>query len=253
MRVALAQISSHPGKVVENLDRHLEAIEVSAAQGAELVVFPELSLCGYEPERLGSLAFFPDADALFDPLRAFAARHALTCVVGAPLRIPGGARPRIALFVYKPCGAVHVIEKRFLHQDELPYFSSEPGPPDVLALKRRVGVAICYELSIEAHENALFDEHRPQLYVASVAKCTAGVPRASARLEEIARRHGVPAMMVNCVGRCEGRLAGGNTMAFDASGKCFAQLDARGEGLLFIDTEQDEAWSLALPERREAE
>lgn len=46
-RVALAQISPHLGDIQFNLHKHLDWIERAAAQHADLVVFPELSLSGY--------------------------------------------------------------------------------------------------------------------------------------------------------------------------------------------------------------
>lgn len=45
--VALAQIAPRLGDVRANVDRHLELIGAAAAGGANLVVFPELSLTGY--------------------------------------------------------------------------------------------------------------------------------------------------------------------------------------------------------------
>ncbi|MFH8571732.1 nitrilase-related carbon-nitrogen hydrolase [Streptomyces sp. NPDC017993] len=47
MRVALAQTDCVLGEVAENLDVARDQIEQAAAQGADLVVFPELSLHGY--------------------------------------------------------------------------------------------------------------------------------------------------------------------------------------------------------------
>lgn len=233
MRIALAQISSPAGEVARNLARHVEAIEVSRAHGAELVVFPELSLCGYEPEVLRGLAFSPGG-AVFEPLRDVATRLGVTCAVGVPLR--SDTLPRIALLVHGPSGAPRVIEKRFLHEDERPYFSSAPGPPDVLA--QRVGVAICYELGVEAHEDALFEQGHLHVYLASVAKCQAGVERAAVHLERIARTRGAFAVMVNCVGSCEGRRAGGRSLVYDATGHLLGALDEQGEAVLLLDTHQ---------------
>lgn len=52
MLIALAQTDCVLGEVEENLDIAREQIEQAAAQGADLVVFPELSLHGYH---LGAL------------------------------------------------------------------------------------------------------------------------------------------------------------------------------------------------------
>jgi NAD+ synthase (glutamine-hydrolysing) len=47
LTIGLAQISPRLGDVQANLDKHLQFIEQAAAQGVELIVFPELSLTGY--------------------------------------------------------------------------------------------------------------------------------------------------------------------------------------------------------------
>jgi predicted amidohydrolase len=47
MKIALAQIAPKLGAVKENLEKHIQAIEKAKKEGADIVVFPELSLCGY--------------------------------------------------------------------------------------------------------------------------------------------------------------------------------------------------------------
>lgn len=46
-KIALAQIYPRLGDLEANLQKHLEVIEDAVARGADLVVFPELSLTGY--------------------------------------------------------------------------------------------------------------------------------------------------------------------------------------------------------------
>lgn len=52
MRIALAQINLHVGNFSHNLNKMLEALEKARAMGADLVVFPELTVCGYPPRDL---------------------------------------------------------------------------------------------------------------------------------------------------------------------------------------------------------
>src|ERR1700677_2913159 len=52
MRVAVAQINPTVGDIAANSSRILEFIARAKAQGAALVVFPELSVCGYPPKDL---------------------------------------------------------------------------------------------------------------------------------------------------------------------------------------------------------
>lgn len=47
LRIALAQLAPRLGDVEANLARHLEVLEAARAEGAGLVVFPELGLTGY--------------------------------------------------------------------------------------------------------------------------------------------------------------------------------------------------------------
>ncbi|MGB5027535.1 MAG: nitrilase-related carbon-nitrogen hydrolase [Chitinophagaceae bacterium] len=49
MRVALAQQNYHIGNFEENIRKIIEGINLAKQQGAELVVFSELCVCGYPP------------------------------------------------------------------------------------------------------------------------------------------------------------------------------------------------------------
>ena len=64
-RVAIAQINPRLGDLHANLDMHLESIAAAKAEGANLVVFPELSLTGYYlKDQVFELALGRDADEL---------------------------------------------------------------------------------------------------------------------------------------------------------------------------------------------
>jgi NAD+ synthase (glutamine-hydrolysing) len=68
--MALAQIKTQLGNVEQNLEKHLSIIDDARRQGAELVLFPELSLTGYALQDLTpSVARQPTADdPTFGPL-----------------------------------------------------------------------------------------------------------------------------------------------------------------------------------------
>ena len=82
LTVALAQINTILGKPEMNLERHLSLIDQANASGAELVMFPELSLTGYFLQDLAPIvAHRPLADdELFKPL--LAASKKLDLMVG---------------------------------------------------------------------------------------------------------------------------------------------------------------------------
>jgi NAD+ synthase (glutamine-hydrolysing) len=82
LNLALAQIATTLGDIDKNLAKHLAVIEKAYASGADLLVFPELSLTGYVLQDLvPSMAHSPTPDdAIFAPL--LKASHQLDIVVG---------------------------------------------------------------------------------------------------------------------------------------------------------------------------
>lgn len=66
LTLALAQINTRLGVVEDNLEKHLRLIDEAAVSGADLIVFPELSLTGYVLQDLASaVAHRPQED---DPI-----------------------------------------------------------------------------------------------------------------------------------------------------------------------------------------
>lgn len=243
MRICLVQIRSENGSVGRNLERHLRALRSTAAMPAGLIVFPELSLSNYDPGGAEAAALTP-ADPRLEPLQRFADACGTVVGVGAPLRTAG--LPIIAMLVFAPGRPVGVIGKQHLHPDELPFFSPAPVAPDPLPVPLRIGVAICWELSVEAHVSGVMDGGSA-LFLASVAKTAAGVTEGHRTLARIARSRSVPALMVNCVGTCEGKPAGGGSTVLDRSGRTIARLDGDTEGVLLYDVSSGAAVAEPMP------
>ncbi len=70
LSIALAQINTHLGDVPANLEKHLSLIQEAQTAGADLLVFPELSLTGYVLQDLvPAVAHRPNPDdPVFKPL-----------------------------------------------------------------------------------------------------------------------------------------------------------------------------------------
>ncbi len=80
--IALAQINTHLGVVEANLEKHLSLVKEAGASGADLLVFPELSLTGYVLQDLAATVAHRPApdDPVFAPL--LEASQGLDLVVG---------------------------------------------------------------------------------------------------------------------------------------------------------------------------
>ena len=87
MRIGLAQINTTVGDLPGNRRRILDAYAALVAQGAELVVFPELAVCGYPPrDLLFKRHFVPDVE---DSLRKIASQvGAVPALIGTVVANP---------------------------------------------------------------------------------------------------------------------------------------------------------------------
>jgi NAD+ synthase (glutamine-hydrolysing) len=87
MNIALAQLNYHIGNFEENTRKILESIGKAKAAGADLVVFSELSICGYPPrDFLEFEVFIAKCYAAVDRIRE--AADTIGVIVGSPARNP---------------------------------------------------------------------------------------------------------------------------------------------------------------------
>ncbi|ENY75894.1 Nitrilase/cyanide hydratase and apolipoprotein N-acyltransferase [Pseudomonas putida TRO1] len=242
MKLCAVQLASLKGDLPGNLQRHLVCIEQAAALGAELVVFPELSLTGYEPS-VARQSALPVTSARLDPLQAACDRLGITVAVGLPLPTPDGIR--IGMPIFCPEAPRQAYAKQRLHDDELPYFT--PGDQALLLEvgEHRVAPAICYESMFMAHA-AVARERGADLYLVSVAKTAKGIREGYAHYPEVARELGMPVLMANCVGPADTFIGAGGSAAWDSQGHLLASLDDHSEGLIVLDTRSASAITLPL-------
>lgn len=230
-------MQSLPGDIAANTARHLQLIRLAVAQQADMIIFPELSLTGYEPTLAHSLATTPE-DGCLAAFREMSAAHKITIGMGAPLQQAEGMT--IGLLLFHPDKKTFVYEKQYLHADEEPFFIPGKSNTGIIGNEPRIALAICYELSVPAHAEAAL-QNEAQIYLASVAKTADGVAKAAERLADLARIHAITTMMVNCVGPCDGVTCAGQTAVWNSRGEMLLQLDASSEGLLLLDTATNEA------------
>src|ERR1700685_195035 len=90
MRLGLAQINTTVGDLAGNRRRILDAYATLVDRGAELVVFPELAVCGYPPrDLLFKRHFVPDVEASLKALAS--AIGEVPALVGTVTMNEGGA------------------------------------------------------------------------------------------------------------------------------------------------------------------
>ena len=139
LTVSVVQYAALAGGIEANVPEHVRLIEDADSHGARLVVFPELSLTGYDLPLLrggdrfdggvqfhGGDQWVASADRCLDPIREICRRTGITAVVGVPFREPDGT-PRLASLVIHPNGTEEAAFKAHLHGDEQNLFEAGPG------------------------------------------------------------------------------------------------------------------------------
>jgi NAD+ synthase (glutamine-hydrolysing) len=151
MRLGLAQLNPTVGDLAGNRRKILDAYTALVAQGAELVVFPELAVCGYPPrDLLFKRRFVPDVAETLAQIAA--ATGAVPAIVGTvELNPTGRGRPfyNSAAFCYR--GAVVAIGRKCLLPtydvfDEDRYFEPATSPTVVDHAGIRIGLTICEDI-----------------------------------------------------------------------------------------------------------
>lgn len=234
MKIALAQTHPVTGNINANIIAHEKFVLHAVARGVDTIIFSELSLTGYEPALAASLALTPHDERL-QLFQTLSDTHTITIMVGAPLSVTTGVQ--IGLLIYQPQVPVKVYGKHFLHADEEPWFVPGVNLPPVLIGDIRLGLAICYELSVDEHLKKMLPE-KPDVYMASVAKFSKGIAPSYSRLAEIAKT-GLPTLFVNAVGPADNGVCTGGSAIWNKKGELLAKLDDAQEGILIFDTETE--------------
>jgi len=141
--LATAQPFCVPYDVASNASTHAETVRAARAR---VVVFPELSLTGYQ---LDAPTITVD-DPRLQPIVEACAQSGSTALVGAPVPSDSG-RPNIAMLAIDGDGSSVAYRKLWVSTEESQRF--DPGDrPAVLEIAGwRLGLAICRDTGIAQH------------------------------------------------------------------------------------------------------
>jgi predicted amidohydrolase len=235
MKICVAQTRPVTGDIQQNIVRHKEFINRATSFGADMIIFPELSLTGYEPTLAKALAVDPHDNRL-DDFQTISNAQKVTIGAGIPIRTEKGIT--ISMILFQPHRERLAYAKKYIHPDEEEFFIPGQNFPTIAIAGNTVAFAICFELSVQAHADEAF-KNRAAVYIASVAKFTNGVDKATQRLSEIAGTRNVPVLMSNAIGAADGGMCAGNTAAWNSKGILLAHLDESHEGILILDTKTE--------------
>jgi NAD+ synthase (glutamine-hydrolysing) len=253
MKIGLAQINPTVGDYAGNVVKILEFIGRAKEAGAELVIFPELSLVGYPPKDLLLKPNFIDQnlEALDTVVRKMPG--GITAMVGCIQRndLPRGRSLHNSMAVVGEGRIISIHHKSLLPNydvfDEQRYF--EPGPMVAVARVggRKIGLSICEDLwTIQNVVGRVLYHHDP---IAQLAQAGAEIfVNASASpfyigkshvrsqlLSEHAKRYQLPLVYVNQVGGNDELIFGGASCVYGPDGTILARCKSFEEDLLVVN------------------
>jgi NAD+ synthase (glutamine-hydrolysing) len=261
VKIALAQINPTVGDLDGNTSKILEFAQRAAGLGVELVLFPELAVCGYPPaDLLEKRAFVARVGEALEEITAWtgvAGRPAV--LVGAVMKAAGpeGKRVRNVAVLMAGGKVVQVQQKTLLPFydvfDEQRYF--EPATTQELAQvgAEKIAVTICEDAwndkGFWAKRNYSIDpvEELMRRWVGNT--CPRIILNISASpfwrgkrkvrremLAALAKRHHAFVAMVNQVGANDSLIFDGSSVVIGPTGEVLAQAASFAEDLLVFDT-----------------
>jgi len=190
VRIAVVQQTSVPGDVEGNVATHADLIAEAAAEGAEVMVFGELSLTGYELdliEQRPELTLAPD-DGRLEPLIAACRATDSIAVVGAPVARDGDRL--LAAIAVDSGGVRDVYGKRHVHSSERHVFTAGDRDVTVEVGGCRLALAVCADSRHPEHAASCLADGA-DAYLVGAFHVDGEEEQVAERMAERARDHGM--------------------------------------------------------------
>ncbi|MGK0391178.1 MAG: NAD+ synthase (glutamine-hydrolyzing) [Maribacter sp.] len=253
MKIAIAQLNYHIGNFEGNLQKMLKATADAKAEGADIVVFGELSTCGYPPrDFLEFDDFITQSEATVAKLAE--ASHDIAIVVGSPTKNPvieGKDLYNSAIFLHE--GKIQYTQHKALLPtydifDEYRYF--EPATEfNIVDFKgKKIALTVCEDIWNVGNENPLYvicplDEmvkHEPD-FILNLSASPFSYSHAANRIHVLkanVERYGLPMFYVNHSGAQTEVIFDGGSLVMSPDGKVFDELPYFEETLRVYELEE---------------
>ena len=233
MKISVAQTRPIKGNIEANILNHRRLINLAIIEKVDVIIFPELSITGYEPELSAALATTQD-DSQFNIFQEISNTEDITIGIGVPTKCEFGIR--ISTVVFQKNQPPQTYSKQHLHSSETPFFVN--GNHQLLLADNQIALAICYELSIPEHSANAF-KNGANVYIASTVNSYNGIDKDLNILANVAKNYSMTVLMANCIGQTGEYNCAGKSSVWNNQGILIAQMDDKHEGILIFETETE--------------
>ena len=255
MKIALGQINPTIGDFTGNAKKIVDSARQAQALGAEMILFPELAVCGYPPrDLLEKPSFVQRSQQSVNEIARAVPGITIVCGFVSPAKVETGKSVMNSAAVLRD-GAVQFVQSKMLLPtydvfDEVRYFDPAESQKLFPLCGRQFAVTIC--------EDAWNDKHfwHRRLYrvdpvdellraggnlVINISASPFHLGKRELRrqmLETIARDNKVPVLFVNQVGGNDSLIFDGSSMVIAPDGRIVAQGKSFEEDLIIFDSEK---------------
>ena len=255
MKIALGQINPTVGDFDSNAAKIIDFAQRAKAAGAGLVLFPELSICGYPPRDLVERRSFVEHNrTAVEQVAKATAGIAVTCGLVTAADVSTGKSVMNSAALLKDGSVAFVQSKMLLPTydvfDEMRDFAPAQSQKLFPLSGKQLALTICedawndkqfwnkrlytfdpVEALLQAGGNLLLNISASPFWIGKREL-------RSEMLAAMARNYKVPVAMVNQVGGNDSLVFDGSSVVFDPSGKIIAQCKSFEEDMVFFDSDQ---------------
>jgi len=252
MKVFLAQQNYHIGHFSHNVGKMIHAMEMAKKQDADLVVFSELSICGYPPR---DFLYFDDfinqCESAIEDLRK--ASSGIAVLVGSPVlnsneqgkRLHNAAcfidNGEIKQWIHKTCLPTYDIF------DENRYFEPARSWNTILLKGKKIAVTICEDIwNLGDHpmypvcpmDMMILEQPHFMVNLSASPFDYTHIEERTAVIRKNALKYNMPVLYCNAVGSQTEIVFDGSSMVMDRSGEIKGLLTSFAEGMLEINVRE---------------
>ena len=267
IKIALAQLNYHIGNFEQNTRKIIDNIKRAKQQGADLVVFSELSICGYPS---GDFLEFSDyihkCDKALEQILPYC--DTVAAIVGAPHRnLSGKGKPLFnAAFFLENQKVKHIYHKGLLPNydifDEYRYFEPATGFHITEFKGKRIAISICEDLW-NLNDNPLYTGNPMEELAEQGAEIIINIAASpfswdhrterETMLTQNASKYRLPLFYVNQVGAQTEIVFDGGSMAINPEGEIVGELKYFEEDFKIFQVDKILNQKGRIPERGEDE